>query len=368
MPIHFLPIMTQQGPHGVDPETARMIAAEVDRQTAEFEEKEDPVLAGIRKNIKFRLMGYTVGGDPIDKKEDLAGVLELERELVIDPRRLKEEFKLMRQARRENKSDDEMQAFALVHTQFGKYGAHVSRNIEDVLMRVRREGWIVYAGLEAQNGDFHTLGYNYGLNSMPEDDEEFRVLSQSTLNVDANLRQQFGPHNTSINWRTGIAQSIGASVLRNAGIEVPVETEAVSIRRLGIASALKYIMTSMAQKRGAEKVMFNIGTLYDATPGSEEIIRNSPSYFHNRRIFREDLGLRSYNSHIVIKGPMGERERVAIVRWRPHWDKVNTAMEAAASDEGVIKSRNLDINELENSAALFYELLRKEAAHDGSVI
>ncbi len=358
--------MTDDSPHGLDPEIARQIAEEVERQTAVASEQdeEDILLSSIKNKIKFRLMGYALDGTPIDWRQDVREVTDLEKELVLDPLELKEEFRLMREARQTLKSDPDMHAFTLVHTKFGKYGAHVSRNSEDILFRVRREGWIILAGLENSEGDFHTLGYNYGLHGMPEDDEELRVLSKSTLRVDDDLKQQFNSSNTAINWRSGIAQSVNASVLTDAGIDVPSDMPAVSMRRLGIASALKYILTSMAQKRGTEKILFNIGTLFDTTPGSEEFIRNSPSFFHNTRIFREDFGYRSYNSDIVIKGSLGEREKVAIIRWRPHWDKVFGALNSLKSDEGVIKSRGLDIDALEERAAHFYALLEKEEHKD----
>lgn len=346
----------------LDPDAQRILEETLAARLGPEEvEQEDPVIAEVRENLKFRLMGYALDDTPIDWRQDVREVTNIEKELVLDPQELKAEFRLMREVRPSLKSDADMHAFTLVHTRFGKYGAHVSRNTEDILYRVRREGWVIFAGLANEEGDFHTLGYNYGLHSMPEDDEELRVLSRSTLRVDDNIKQQLRPDNTAINWRSGIAESVGAAVLQDAGIPVPSDMPAVSIRRLGIASALKYILTSMAQKRKTEKILFNIGTLFDSTPGSEEFIRNSPSFFHNTRIFREDLGYRSYNSDIVIRGSLGEREKVAIVRWRPHWDKVSGAMGALQSEEGVIKSRNLDIGMLEERAKHFHGLLEKEA-------
>lgn len=353
--------MTEENLHGLDTELEQQLAAEVRRQRAEASEdgKEEPVFSDIRKNIRFRLMGYGLNDEPIPWATDVRHLTTLEKKLVIDPVLLKEEFRKMRALRPTIGSDDAMHEYTLSHTQFGKWGAHSSRNKKDTLYRARREGWVLYAGFETKDKGFHAIGFNYGLNAMPEDDEELRNLSLST--IPQNVRERINPAKTSVNWRTGIAETVDPFVLRDAGVAVPEGVhESISTRRLGIASALKYILTSMAQKREKERVAFNIGTLYDAADGSEEHIRNAPSFHHNTRIFREDLGYRMYNSDIVIKGRLGFREKVGYMMWRARHDKVSEAMSALVSENGVLRSRNWDIENLERTATHFHELLDAE--------
>jgi len=345
----------------IGPEDERLLRAAMERQSARINEEKnetDPVLAEVRNNIRFRLLGYALDDSVIPWQYDVKHVRNLERKLVVDPKELKREFAVMREKRPLIDTDEAMHAHTILHTKFAAEGGHISLNSKNIIYRARREGWVLLAGLQGQDGVFHTLGYNYGLDTMPDDEEELRNLAKNTLSGDDKLKKDVVPEKTAVNWRTGITGRIESGVLEKIGIDAG--PDGVSARRIGIASALKYILTSIAQKNRKEKITFNIGTLNDITPGSEEMIRNTPSFHHNTRIFREDMGYRQYTSDIVIKGALGERERVAMVRWRARWDKVSEAFKALQSDDGVLHAKGWDIDALEERAAHFHSLIQTE--------
>jgi len=319
----------------------------------------DPVATAIRKNIRFRLLGYSLDDTPVPWQEDVSQVMGLESDLVLDPLRLKKEFENIRMKRAEGLDEESLLAYIASHTKFGRLGAHVYANTADILFAVRRQGWVILAGLERKNGAFHPLGFNYGLHSMPEDDDEFRLLAKSTLGVDDSMKKDIAPHETAVNWRTGIAQFAPRDAVAELGVDVSGEPDEISIRRIGIASALKYIFTSLEDKMEKKEVMFNIGTIYDSFPGSRERIRNVPSYHHNIRYFEEDFGYRTLcNTQIKVKGPLGEREQVAFVRWRARGDKIQDTKRRLLGEES--KLAEWDVQALEARSVRFYEQIQSE--------
>jgi hypothetical protein len=300
--------------------------------------------SNIIKRIRFRLMGYDLQGNVVPWEKDVEEVRNVERTLVIDPHELKNEFERIRSV-----SLSEREALEQ-GSKFEKRGGHTYLMPADILYRVRREGWIILAGIELPNDQFHTIGYNYGLNSMPDIDDEFMMLDRDTLSVPDDTKREWDLDKIAINWRTGIMDEIDADVARSAGLSVPDEQKTVSMRRLGIASALKYIITFHAKELGREQIMFNIGTLYDIK--SKAKLRNGPSFHHNTRIFSEEFSYRNRPNYIVIKGDRGEREPVAKVRWYARGDNLDNALGNLTSSKSKLMLSGWDLERLRKDWAL----------------
>jgi hypothetical protein len=293
--------------------------------------QEPSYVSDIRDRIRFRLMGYDIDGTPVSWAKDVQQVLRVEQKLVIDPSELRDTFARIRSAGTEQEKDKLRK-----ESSFEKYGRHVELNIDQTLYRVRREGWVILAGIVGDNDEFKTIGYNYGLDSMPSIDNEFMFLDLDTLSIPENEKRQIDLSRISINWRTGIAEQIDVASLRKLGVQVPDGVDNVSLRRIGIASALKYIITNLAESRKKEQIMFNIATLFDFY--SKEKLRNGPSFHHNRRIFEEDFTYRKRPSQIVIKGSRGEREFIAQAQWRARGDLVRNALHNLERDDSKLKT------------------------------
>ncbi len=313
--------------------------------------------------MQFRLMGYTTEGSQISWKKDVNNVTAVEKQLVINPEELKADFAHMRELKQQGSNDPQIEEWVRAHTRYGRSGYHAYRNSKDVLYRVRREGIILIAGLQRKTGKFHPVGYNYTLENMPQSDGEFRLLSRETLTAPQFALNGLEPDQTAVNWRTGIAEHIDASVLRGLGFSIPAGIEKVSMRRLGIASATKRILVHILQMRKKRHIVFNIGNIYDAQ--SDAMIRNTPSFHHNTRIFGDEgLGYRSELSHIVIKGntdeTLGMRDNVGTIRWYARKDEISDAADHLSKPDAVLAMRGWDEPRLLNTAERIAHLLTKE--------
>jgi hypothetical protein len=321
----------------------------------------DKFSANIRDRIEFRLLGYSNAGKVINWREDVANVTRLEKTLVVDPLRLKQEFEMIRRKREEGMTDEELEQFIRANSKFSMVGGHIFPNARDTLMRVRREGWIIMAGFTHQGErrqQFTPVGYNYGLQNMPEDDEEFRLLTKDTLMVNDSMKREMNAKKIAINWRTGITEKIDANVLHRSGIDVSSPEGQIDVRRMGIASALKYVMTRLAQMHESDEIYFNIGTIRD--PKSKERQRNYPSFEHNKHYFGAEHGFRSSDSEITIKGLLGERDKVGKVRWYTRGDKVEQAMRRLTAEDNVLVSRGWNIARLEQITERIFEQIKAE--------
>ena len=174
-------------------------------------------------------------------------------------------------------------------------------------------------------------------------------------------KEDMNTERISFNWRTGVAKTINASILDSTGVKVPMGLREVSLRRIGLASALKYIITRLAELHNKESMYFNIGDLHDVQPGSKERIRNAPSYFHNIRYFKEAMGYRSVNSEVVENGEeIGTHNKAAKVSWKVHRDRVSRAVENLRSQSSILVKRGHDMQKLEQAAVRIAEQLHTE--------
>lgn len=317
----------------------------------------DEISRQIHERIRFKLMGYDTNGDSAEWSIDAGRIQDIEKKLVVNPQELKREFQLLRQHWNELKDDEgKLNTFLIDNTKFGKSGGHSRSNSKKTLYRVRREGWAIMAGISLPDDDFYPLAYNYGFDTMPENDEMLHVLSRSTLNRPDEVADR---SKVAFNWRSGVAESVDSSILRKAGIHVPEGKDAVSLRRIGIASAVKFIMVRLNQMHAKEQIWFNIGTIYDVD-GSPAKIRNVPSFEHNRRIFAEDHGYRMHDTDIAITGSRGEYEIVGTMHWRARSDKVLPAIQKLRSENGVLAARGWNTEDLERVAVIIHDQIEKE--------
>ncbi len=282
----------------------------------------DPISSNIINRIDFRLMGYADNDDVLSRESlqrDASRVMRIEKKLVINPLELKEEFRKIREATGDEK------VYLREHSSFESTGKHTYPVPEEILYRVRREGWVLLAGIVGDDGKFHEVGYNFGLDTMPQTDDDFMMLSRHTLYLHPESGEsEFDPKKVLVNWRTGIAEDIDAETLRQSGIPIPEEIQRVNLRRLGIASAIKEIVALYALELKKDQIHFNIADLYDVH--SAEKLRNGPSFKHNTRIFESDYAYRTWSQHLSIKKPFGYFEKVAKIRWRARGDTPQNAL------------------------------------------
>lgn len=337
--------------------------ARMRREASQLKEKMDPLMSKFRDLIQFRLVGYNAQGERIPWGEDIRHIRNVEKKLVLDPLEVEQEFKAIRTMRSEvgsgKEADRQIDAFIAARTKFGRYGAHSYLNSIKKLYTVRRIGWAILAGITKKDGSFYPLGYNYGLNHMPENDDRFPTLCKDTLMAPDEVKSKMNPAETSVNYRTGISQDIEAHILRELGLNIPEGMDTVSIRREGVGSVMKYLIASIADIRKKKHIVFNIGTMYD--PHSEERIRNTPSYQHNTRYFEEDLGYRQPpDTGIWVEGAKGYQRLVGKMRWRARGDQVHDALHKLESETSVLTQRNWSILKLKQIAIDIVEQLNKE--------
>lgn len=289
--------------------------------------KLEPWQREVIDKMVFLLVGYNQEGKEIDRKIGVKQIQAMERRLVIDPQEIQRDLALIANADVRDREKMSMQM-----PSFSTEGNHALVNSVATLFRTRYEGWEIIAGLPNDRGSITPVGSNYGLSKMPngysEGDHEFASLDFGTLALGTQARRlnAVEPHNTAINWRTSVLPSVSANGLRRTISSLPSDMTEIPMRRLGVASALKFIMSHVIELWDRDFISYNIGTIYPPAQDdkTEKTIRlrNYASFEHNKNLLAGDPigeGYREYATpvqiHVRDDMPRGLRHFVGKILW-----------------------------------------------------
>lgn len=307
----------------------------------------------VQASLRYRLAGWSPDGQQIAWDDDIEAIRAIEKPLVISPEAIQEEF-----GERTRMTDEQLRSIDKLNPDlfpFTTKGGHVNLASKEKLMMVRRAGLAIVAELEMPTGRRVPLGYSYGLDKMPYKDNEFPNLDADSLLLPPDEKEMaiLEREKTLAIWRTSVREKLSAEELKELGIGM----ESLSLRRLAIGSALKYIMIRQAQLREKVRVTLNVGTL--TREGDEMRMPNMASDLYNSN-FLMQWGWRSYTTPIEIRGEKGLRTPVAKMHWMAYKSRPNVAIDRLTEDGGVLKRKGMDINMLEDVAVTVTDQIKHE--------
>lgn len=335
-------------------------------------ERRHPALERIQEFIRFRLAGWEPDGQRMTSEEEVRadiehGVQSVEKSLVVDPMKVKEEFALLSAMLKQTGRDvkDLLPVLDPKKFSFIREGKHVDLASIEKLLFAWRDGFIVLAELELPDGTIVPLGYCHGLDSTPIDGPEFPNLNADTI-VPAAKRRSAEEHSleTATIWRTGVRERIDAATLRALGIEL--EETSLSLRRSGLGSALKHIVIQQAALRGKTRAMLNVGTLKPPRGKGELEMPNDASMAYNENFLRRWHADREYKNPVVIPKRLGLREHVADMHWQVFVGDTDIALNRLEEAGGVLERKGWleDLNRLSGVAEQIAEQLDGEPPID----
>ncbi len=330
--------------------------------------------------MEFVLVGYDPEGQKVDRAHGIKQIIEIEKELVIDPHEIQKDLAVIAAA-----EPQEREKMSMTSPSFSTEGRHSHVNTLATLYRIRYEGWQIIAGLQSDDGDVIPIGANYGLSKMPEGysegDHEFASVDYGTLALGTQARRLDAvvPHNTAVNWRTSVLPSIPAEHLRQTITSLPADITNIPTRRLGIASALKFVMTHVVDhwKRGV--LSYNIGTIYQPAENSKTEksirLRNFASYEHNKNLLAGEQigeGYREYATPVQIQEnddlTSGHRHFVGKILWFARQTPVQEVQNNLTSPKSPLINRAWPLEKLIRAAErmkhqLTAEIVRGDHTH-----
>lgn len=333
----------------------------------------EPWQEEIIAKMEFVLSGYNVDGTETKRSDGIAQIQNIEKTLVIDPVAIQRDLKKIAKADPENREN-----LSTSLESFSQEGRHSHVNTARTLFRNRYLGWQILAGLRDDEGNFFPVATNYGLDTMPtgtvDGDHEFDSLDYGTLFLGRQglCLDSVEPSKTAINWRTSVLASIPAEKLRHTITSLPKDMTDILMRRLGVASALKYIMTLLVDRMERESISYNIGTIYqlsskDGKTDKSIRLRNAASYEHTRHLFAGEAigeGYRDFVSPVLIPGKKdtstGHRNFVAKILWFARQSRTKDVLHNLHSPKSPLKSRQWPMAKLEETAEIMSHQIKQE--------
>ncbi len=265
--------------------------------------------------LSIRLAGRSENGEERDLSDDIGNVIELERPLVIDPAAVKKELAALPTALHQVDGD----SFKLPPADFPFMlkGGHVFLSTREQLQLVHDRGFIWLAEIAGI-----PIGYSHGLSEVPYGGGD--VLDQDFPNLDAGdvLPPDFRAFLTenrqkmAVVWRTGIRESLPPGMLQKIEIDLPEQEKSLGLRRLGIATALKYVIANQMRAREKIGLTLNIGSISTGNFTDMDVMMTNLASTSNNRNFLLEAGSRN-TYHTPIDLPIGEGvEHVANMYWR----------------------------------------------------
>jgi hypothetical protein len=320
----------------------------------EREKKERALLAQRQKligNIRFRLTGWSESGERTDLESDIQNtVVRLEKPLVTDPQELQRAMEELRLPGAD--------LSAIKRQRFVSSGEHVFLAPEEKLLYERERGFQVVAMFRRSDGTEKPIGYSHGLEEIPERDPKFPNLELDTLvgpmrDIVRAQRQQW-----AVIWRTGVSENLvldaeDMRTLEELGVELDVkEGDSLSLRRLGIATVLKYLDFLLLYARGKSKVTLNVGTIFDQANPDDVQFPNAPSTLYNTNMFTQDFGWRAHADNIGRTGK---------VVWRAYGGKLaDMIAKLRGHEKSPLKKHGWNMNDLMVQADTMYLQILKE--------
>lgn len=296
----------------------------------------------VRKHLDFRLVGSMPQGENpgerqfemVDVPQDIRqSVLDVEKKHIVDPAHLKQEFQAsVPGAQHQNEvQKDEVQT----QSQLSEKGFQAYLANPEKLQRVHENGAMISAELVLPGGRRVPVGYCYALDAMPEDDPDFSNLSYKTLGLPDSLKAMLipEPEKCQVIWRTTVEKGLPPELLPELDLSnVPATPENLSLRRLAIGSALKYLMIQLGRLREKAFTTLNVGTLLYEQDNRVRL-PNSASFIYNTNFLTQDLGIRNVMDDIVLRIEE-TREVIAKMMWRALGDTPDTAIKLLSAEDG----------------------------------
>lgn len=310
-------------------------------------------------HIHIRLAGYDIHGNPADLEKDLNDVLEIERRMLIDPERTRADLKNIRDTAVDQKTRHAMS----MQSSFAE-GRHITLNTINTLKRIRWEGWILLMGIIDQNNSWHSLGYNYGLDSMPNiyeaGDPTFPTLDRNTLGND----KFFNPDNTMVNYRTSVLPIVPRNLIAHLSANIPEELQDVPVQRAGLGTAAKYHFVHRALRMGKEAITFNTAKVYDWLSVMQKTwdvyLLNVATHGHNTKFFKQGLGYRKIMTAIFRQLSNGKPDHIASAAWYAWVDEPEDVKNNMLLPTGPLLTRHWSQENLDQSAEIAFDILKKE--------
>lgn len=346
----------------VAPSKRKVIDEDLVQETAATRHR---VAEAVRARLDFRLVGWVPRGatagkrlfEKVDSSRDIeTSVRRVEAKYVVDPLQLKTDF--------ESAMTKQPVTDAIVQTRsmLSEQGFHAYLASLEKLERVRREGVIVSAELVAAKSRL-PVGYCYALDKMPMDDPEFPNLSYSTVGLPDDLKTLAipDPYACQAIWRTTVEHDLPSDLLPEFKLgDIPPNSEFLSLRRMAIGSALKYIVIQLARARGKILSALNVGKII-YTKDTNVQLPNSASYVYNNNILKQLWGIRNVTDDIMLQ-EHGGRETIAKVAWMTLGDTTDAAIQRLEEENGPLLRHQFHPAELQVYVREMLELLRLDEA------
>ncbi len=317
-------------------------------QRKKEEEKEKQLLAQRQKlirNIRFRLTGWQNPDEQSNVDEDIENTItKVEIPLVTDTQELQRAMEELRLPGAD--------LSAIKRQRFVSSGEHAFLAPKEKLLDERERGFQIVAMFRRSDGTEKPIGYSHGLEEIPERDPKFSNLEAETLvgpmrDIVLSQRKQW-----AVIWRTGVSEDLildeeDMRTIKDLGVELDVkEGDALSLRRLGIGSVLKYLDFLLLHARGKSKVTLNVGTIIDRANPDDVQLPNAPSTLYNTNMFTHDFGWRAHADNIGRTGK---------VVWRAYGGKlIDMINKLRGHERSSLKKHGWDMNDLMVQADTMY--------------
>lgn len=309
------------------------------------------------RSTSVRLMGYDADGNRMPSLEpDFATFRMLEQEL------LKWQEPLRGHPHTGYLNEEQRKAIQ----RFYEQGGHSSAFTDDQIEYIRTHGLILFIERQTREGLRVPLGSISVLSRTPSSGESVDLDPRAWQHSEEVLRlfpqydfEDLLPEKTPDDFRHSLRSTVASrilicrsSILSSVGSDALGEsagsTATMSLRRLGLASRLKYEALNIASLFGSSSLTFNIGTILASSDGELRMV-NKPSTEHNS--WADVLAWRNYFSK-VIDG--------VVMRWTAYQGKIADGLEEISRPNGLMAGKDWDMDAAKSSVILNARLLQED--------